>query len=65
VKKINFLLIFFFLFAGLVVWLFPGTVDPVKFLGFSDPILIYEEELSKKKQKLFKERTPAYRKTEK
>ena len=31
------------LFLGFVIWFFPRTVDPVKFLGFSNPFLLYME----------------------
>ncbi|MDE0518592.1 MAG: hypothetical protein OXH36_03420 [Bdellovibrionales bacterium] len=39
-NKKDILIIVCALLFGLVIWFFPRTVDPVKFLGFSSPFLL-------------------------
>ena len=59
-KKKEFFLILCFLFFGFAVWFFPKSIDPVKFLGFSDPYLLNKGELKTGKQNsISKKRKPS------
>ena len=60
-KRCDYFLILCFLLFGFTVWFFPKSVDSQKFLGFSDPFLLYKPEVQKQRgQRTFlKERKPS------
>lgn len=43
-KSKDCLFILFILLFGFAVWFFPKSIDSQKFLGFSDPLLFYNQE---------------------
>ncbi len=57
-RKDFFLMGVLFLF-GLAIWLFPKSLDSVKFLGFSDPFFIYKENSQNKEGDIWKVRQPS------